>query len=78
MEIKNIKLANEIKVKPKIADLINAMLPGDTVLFSCIEHGPMQTARSAATRANQRLGTKEYTVTTEDNGATYLVSRASQ
>lgn len=75
MENKNIKHPSEIKVKTSIAGVIHAMVPGDSVLFDAIEFGPIQTARAAVSRINSKLGRKEYAVSSENNGITYLVSR---
>lgn len=75
MDNKNIKLAKEIKVKPRIADVVNAMQPGDSVLFEAIDFGPLQTARAAVSRANKRTKTSDYNVVTEDNGVSYIISR---
>lgn len=75
MDIKNFKLPSEIKVKPKIADFVNAIPPGESVLFNAVEYGPVQSARAAVTRANRRIGQKAYSLVTEDNGVTYVISR---
>ena len=75
MDNKNIKLAKEIKVKPRIADVVNAMQPGDNVLFEAIDFGPLQSARAAVCRANKRSQTSDYNIVTEDNGVTYIISR---
>lgn len=75
MENKIIKLPSEIKVKPKLADVVNAMQPGDSVLFKAIEFGPLQSARGAVCRMNQRSGGQNYSVISSDNGVTYTISR---
>lgn len=75
MDNENLKLAKEIKVKPRIADIVNAMQPGDSVLFEAADFGPLQTARAAVCRANKRTKTTDYNVVTEDNGVSYIISR---
>ena len=70
--------ATEVAVKPRIADIINAMKPGQSVLFNAIEFGTISTARTAVGRTNKRLGSKQYTLTTTTNGVTYTITRAKQ
>lgn len=69
------KLPEEIKVKPKLAEIINHMEVGDQVRFEAKKHGALTAARSAVSRANSRLGATEYRVFSNDNGVTYMVTR---
>lgn len=72
------KLPEEIKVKPKLAEIINHMERGDRVKFEAVKHGAMTSAKAAVSRANARLGKQEYRVSSTDNGVTYLVTRENE
>lgn len=73
-----IKRASEILIRPKIADIVNMMTPGDTVVFNAVEFGEIGTARGAVSRANARAGRREWEVVTSDRGVTYRVKRLTQ
>lgn len=70
-----IKRPEEIKVRPKVAEVVNHMKKGDRVLFEAARDGSLAAARSAVSRANARLAKPEYTISTADNGTTFIIER---
>ncbi|MDE6860910.1 MAG: hypothetical protein K2J65_10925 [Duncaniella sp.] len=71
-----VKTPEQIKLKPKLAEIINHIPRGESVKFDAVKHGPVSTAKAAVSRANKRLGTAEWKLTTDDNGVTYIVTRS--
>lgn len=69
--------ASQVPVKPRIADIVAAIKPGQTVIFNAARDGSFNTARCAIYRANNRLEKDEYKLSTSDNGATYEITRIS-
>lgn len=71
----DIKQASNIRVKPSIARIVNEMERGQAVEFDAARDGCLTTARAAVSRANKRLGKKEYVCESNDNGVTYIIKR---
>jgi hypothetical protein len=61
--------------KVSITETLKRIPVGTSVLFDCREAGPMGSAKSAICRLNSAAGKDVYTITSEDNGATYKILR---
>jgi hypothetical protein len=61
--------------KVSIVDTIRNIPVGKPVCFDCLEAGPMGSARSAVSRLNAAAGKEIYSISSDDNGATYTVIR---
>lgn len=67
----------QVTIKPRLADIIKAMEPGDRVRFEAEKYGALNTARCAASRENAKLGRQEYFVSSKNNGVTYVIERVA-
>lgn len=73
---KEIPQQNSFLVKRvSLVDSFKALPIGKPVTFDCREAGPMSSARSTVCRLNSAAGKEVFTIATEDNGATYQVTR---
>lgn len=61
--------------KVSITDTLRNIPSGMPVLFDCREAGPMASAKAAVSRLNAAAGNEVYTISSEDNGATYTIFR---
>ena len=66
-----------IAQKVSIIGTFRAIEKGSSVKFDCRTLGSYYSAASACTRLNQAAKRKEFSVVTEDNGATYTVTRTA-
>lgn len=62
--------------KVSITDTLRNIPSKQAVRFDCRVAGPMASAKAAASRLNTAAGREIYSITTDDNGATYIVSRS--
>lgn len=58
-----------------IAKSLLGIARGSVVRVAAPDFARLNSVRSAATRANQRAGFKEFEVSTPDNGATLVIQR---
>lgn len=58
-----------------LTDSIKSIPAGVTVTFDCREAGPMTSAKSCVSRLNKAAGEEVYSITSDDNGATYKILR---
>jgi hypothetical protein len=66
---------NYIVKKVSITETLKNLPVGKPVLLDCREAGSMASAKSAVCRLNAAAGKEVYTISTEDNGATFRVLR---
>jgi len=61
--------------KVSITDTLRNIPSGKPVLFDCREAGSMASAKAAVSKLNAAAGKKVYTISSDDNGATYRILR---
>jgi hypothetical protein len=61
--------------KVSITETLRNIPVGKPVIFDCREAGAMGSAKAAVSRLNSAAGKEVYTITSEDNGATYIILR---
>lgn len=66
---------NYIVKKVSITETLRNIPVGKPVLFDCREAGSMASAKTAVSRFNTAAGKEVYTISSEDNGATYKILR---
>lgn len=62
--------------KVSITDTLRNIPKGKPVRFDCREAGPMASAKAAVSRLNSAAGKEIYTISSDDNGATYSILRS--
>ena len=70
----SIKQPTDLPIRPTIPQVLRAMQPGDRVIFDAPTYGSLSTAYASIKRANDSVDTCHYSLTTADNGATYVIS----
>lgn len=63
--------------KVSITDTLRRIPTGKPVVFDCREAGSMASAKAAVSRLNAAAQKEVYTISSEDNGATYTVTRTA-
>lgn len=60
--------------KVAITDTLRNIPKGKTITFDCREVGTMASAKAAVSRLNTAAGKEIYTISSDNNGATYSVT----
>ncbi len=58
-----------------LAESIRSIPAGETVTFDCRDAGPYTSAKGTVSRLNKAAGEEVYSITSDDNGATYKILR---